>query len=171
MDVKELSDFQKIFEALHSAQVKYLVVGGVAMALHGHLRYTRDLDLAVDLSSDNLVRALEALASLGYRPAAPVDIVEFIDPNSREKLIKEKNMVVFSLWSEKLRATEVDLFARMPFEFSSVYTRKKDFEIDGIPVSSVSLEDLIQMKEDAGRHIDQEDIKQLKKIQNIQNED
>ena len=61
-------DLDRIFAALETSGVRYLVVGGVAVVLHGHPRFTADLDLVLSLDDDNLARALPALEDFRYRP-------------------------------------------------------------------------------------------------------
>jgi hypothetical protein len=65
---------QRVFEALHGAGVEYLVVGGVAVVLHGHLRVTADLDLVVRLTHDNVRGAIDSLARIGLQPRLPVPL-------------------------------------------------------------------------------------------------
>jgi hypothetical protein len=60
----------RILAALNEARVRYVVVGGVAVVLHGHLRFTADLDLVLALDRDNVLAALAALQGLGFRPRA-----------------------------------------------------------------------------------------------------
>jgi hypothetical protein len=75
-------DFDMIFAVLQRAGVRYLVVGGVAVVLHGHPRFTADLDLVVALDPKNARAAIEALGVLGYRPRAPVSGALFADPGT-----------------------------------------------------------------------------------------
>src|SRR6185503_15067420 len=88
---------EAVLAALNAAKVRYLVAGGVAVVLHGHLRTTGDLDLIVQLSPTNVLRGVQALSELGYRPRAPVSAAQFADPATRESWIKEKGLTVFSL--------------------------------------------------------------------------
>src|SRR5205814_2241965 len=97
-------DLHRIFEALAGAPVRYLVVGGVAVVLHGHPRFTADLDLVVGLEPDNVRAAMSALETLGYRPRAPVKMADFADPAIRRQWIADKGLQVFSLWSAQLPA-------------------------------------------------------------------
>ncbi len=71
--------YEDVFRALNRHGVRYLVVGGVAVNLLGVPRMTKDLDLMLDLSSENLKLFLSALNDLGYRPRAPVPLEEFAD--------------------------------------------------------------------------------------------
>lgn len=69
--------------ALNAAGVRYVIVGGLAVMAHGYQRTTVDLDLVVQLVPQNLLTALEALASLGYQPRIPVSAEQFADPLQR----------------------------------------------------------------------------------------
>src|SRR5947209_2082220 len=109
------SDFHEIFSALAVARVRYLVVGGVAVVLHGHPRLTADLDLVIALDEANTRSALRALGALGFRPRAPVSADDFAVASIRRSWIEEKGLHVFSLWSPQMPATEIDLFVEEPF--------------------------------------------------------
>jgi predicted nucleotidyltransferase len=155
---------EQVLAALNAEKVRYLVVGGVAVVLHGHLRTTADLDLVVELAPDNARRALSALSTLGFRPRAPVPAEQFADARIREAWAEEKGLTVFSLWSDRLPDVEVDLFVREPFDFESVYARAVRVPLDTTVVTVVSLEDLITLKRAAGRPIDLADIEALRAI-------
>lgn len=157
-------DIEQVLETLGRAGVRFLVVGGVAVVLHGHLRATADLDLVVQLEEENLRRALDALESLGYRPRAPVSFRAFTDPQTRERWIREKGLTVFSLWSERFPQLEVDLFAREPFEFGETYGRSVRVPLGRQTVAVASLDDLIAMKEAAGRPQDRSDVEALRTL-------
>ena len=74
--------YQPVFDALARADVRYAVVGGVAV-LHGHPRMTADLDIAVDLAPEAAAQSIAALTDLGLRPRVPVDASDFADPVAR----------------------------------------------------------------------------------------
>lgn len=157
-------DLERIFAALADSGARYLVVGGVAVVLHGHPRFTADLDLVLALDTANLRRALDALAGLGYRPRAPVSLDEFLDPETRARWIEEKGLTVLSLWSAELPATEVDLFASEPFPFNAAYERAVRADLGDVLVTVAGLSDLIALKRSAGRPQDLEDIRSLEAI-------
>lgn len=157
-------DLERIFTALADSGARYLVVGGVAVVLHGHPRFTADLDLVLALDPANLRRALDALAGLAYRPRAPVSLDAFLDPDTRARWIEEKGLTVLSLWSPDLPATEVDLFASEPFSFDAAYERAVRADLGGLVVTVVGLADLIALKRSAGRPQDLEDIRSLEAI-------
>jgi hypothetical protein len=158
-------DFDLIFDELQRGQVRYLVVGGVAVVLQGHPRFTADLDLVVALDPGNARAAIAALARLGYRPRAPVDGVQFSDPETRQRWIDEKGLTVFSLWSPDHPATDVDLFVREPFPFDAAWCRATIADLGDVKVPVASIEDLIALKRVAGRPKDLEDIRVLEAIE------
>lgn len=156
--------FEPVLRALNDGSVRYLVVGGVAVVLHGHLRTTGDLDLVVELSPDNLVRALDALEKSGFRPRPPVPLRSFADSETRKSWIETKNLQVFSLWHPELPGFEVDLFVEEPFDFDEVWARRIEVELAGTTATVVGLEDLLALKRKAGRARDLEDVLVLEAI-------
>jgi hypothetical protein len=157
-------DLQRVFEALEAERVRYLVVGGVAVVLHGHPRFTADLDLIVALDSENALAAIRALATLGYRPRAPVPAEQFADADIRRSWIEEKGLTVFSLWSPQHPATDVDLFVEEPLEFDISHARGVCVDLGTTRTTVVSIKDLIELKRRAGRPRDFEDIAALEAI-------
>lgn len=157
-------DLHRIFQALEAAEVRYLVVGGVAVVMHGHPRFTADLDLVVSLDSANALAAVRALGTLGYRPRAPVPAEQFADADVRRTWIAEKGLTVFSLWSPDHPGTDVDLFVDEPFAFEVSYARGVRADLGTTQAMVVSLEDLVELKRRAGRPRDLEDIAALEAI-------
>lgn len=159
----KLSSLEAIVSALNRHDARFLIVGGLAVAAHGYGRVTFDLDLVVQLKPENLRRAMSALESLGYRPVPPVSAQEFADPAARERWIREKNMVVFSLRSEQHRDTPIDVFVAEPFDFESEYDHALMGDLlPDAPTRFVRLETLIRMKEAAGREKDRDDVRHLR---------
>jgi hypothetical protein len=159
----KLVSVEAILRALNDVDTRYLIVGGLAVAAHGYGRLTFDLDLVLQLKPDNVLRALNALEALGYRPLVPVPAAAFADAAHREAWIRDKNMVVFQLHSETHRETRIDLFVTEPFDFDHEYTHAMTGELlPGLTARFVRIETLIRMKEAAGREKDMEDVRQLK---------
>ena len=156
-----------IFQALHAADVRYVVVGGVAVVLHGHARLTADLDLAIDLEPAVARRAIVALTGLGLRPRAPVRAEDFADPAIRSSWKRERGMLVFSMVdpSDPLRA--VDVFVDEPIPFAELHERSLTFDIAEVPVRVASIPDLITLKRQAGRPQDEADIAALRELEEL----
>lgn len=164
------NELSTILTGLARANVRFLVVGGVAVVLHGHPRMTADLDLVVDLEPGNASAALELLANYGYRPRAPVPIAQFADAATRRSWIEDKGLTVFSLWSPKAPATEIDLFVEEPFDFTEAYARAEFVTLGDVSVPVLALRDLIELKRAAGRAKDLADIEALEEIARMRQE-
>lgn len=158
-----VGEIERVLVALERAGVRYLVVGGVAVVLHGYLRTTADLDLVVQLDPDNVRRALDALGGLGYHPRAPVAADAFADPATRLEWIREKNLRVFSFWNEA-GPLEVDLFVEEPFDFDAVYSRAVRIPLASVEAAVVTRADLIALKRTADRPRDRDDVARLEEI-------
>jgi hypothetical protein len=153
-----------ILGALHAAQSRFLIVGGLAVVAHGYLRFTADIDLAIALDPENAHRSLNALASLGYHPRMPVPMADFSDATIRETWIREKGMVVFQLISELHPETPVDIFAQLPFDFETELSRSRSLPLgNGLDAPVLSLSALLDMKRAVGRPQDLLDVEQLEK--------
>ncbi|MCE9626452.1 MAG: hypothetical protein K8R56_00865 [Candidatus Eisenbacteria bacterium] len=151
--------------ALNAAGVRYLIVGGLAVVAHGHVRFTADVDLVLDPDPAAIARALEALARLGYAPRVAVELMDFARADERARWRQEKGMLVLSLHSAAHPATEVDLFLESPFDFEPVWTRGLVAELGpGLPARFVSLADLRAMKRASGRAVDQLDLDALARL-------
>jgi hypothetical protein len=105
----ELRSIEAVVGVLNAAEVRYLIVGGLAVNAHGYLRATRNLDLVIQLEPANLRRGLECLFEIGYRLAIPVSVEDFADAAKRETWRVEKGMIVLKLWSDDHRRTPVDV--------------------------------------------------------------
>lgn len=169
--VVTLTSLESIISALNEAGVRYLIVGGLAVAAHGHGRVTVDVDLVVQLTELNVQKALSALGALGYTPIVPVPASDFAEAAKRKQWVEERNMVVFSLRSEQHPLTPVDIFASEPFDFESEHARALVGEVGpGNLAHFVCLQTLIRMKEATGRPKDEDDIRHLKLLMENLNE-
>jgi hypothetical protein len=162
----KIASLVAIASALGDADVRYLIVGGLAVAAHGYGRVTFDLDLVLQMQPENLRRAMAALESLGYRPTAPVPVTQFTDETTRQSWIRDKNMVVFQMQSPGHAETPIDLFVTEPFDFDQEYETALIGELEpGLSTRFVAIDALIRMKEAAGRDKDREDVRQLRLLQ------
>jgi len=160
-----LASFEMIANALESAGVRYLIAGGLAVNAHGVLRFTKDLDVVIQLVADNISRTFSALESLGYRPSVPVTAKQFSDAGQRQRWLNEKGMQVLQFWSDEHRETPIDIFVDEPFAFEEEYERAFLKPLHGtVAVRFVSLRTLIEMKRKVGRPEDLNDVEQLGKL-------
>ena len=158
----ERRSVEAIVGSLNRADVRYLVVGGLAVVAHGFVRFTADIDLVLDPDPAAMRRAVAALVALGYRPRAPVAFEEFADADKRSAWLHDKGLTVFSMFSDQHPATEIDLFVETPFDFERVHADADRFEVAaGVEATFVSRADLIAMKRKAGRPQDLKDVAEL----------
>jgi hypothetical protein len=156
--------FEPVFRALDDHQVGFVVVGGVAVVLHGHPRLTADLDLVIDLATDRVHAAVDALLSLGLRPRAPVDPHDLADASQRRRWVEERTMTVFSFQDPQNPLRCVDVFVAPPIAYDELQRRATRVELGSGDVSIASIDDIIVMKRLAGRAQDVADIEALERI-------
>ncbi len=97
-------DFKEFIQSLNDNQVRYLVIGGYAVALHGYPRYTKDIDIWIEMSPENATRMLHALeqfgfASLDLQPQdfmTPDQVIQLGYPPSRIDLLTTPDGVDFA---------------------------------------------------------------------------
>ncbi len=152
-------EFGAIIDALTAAGVEYAVCGGIAVAFHGHPRFTKDIDLLVPREELTAVKA--ALAPRGYTLDAGRIPFEPGTPRAREihRVSRIEGADVFTL----------DLLV-VPEPLSDVWESREVFEWQGRRVSLVSLEGLVRMKRWAGRPVDRADLAGLGLIDEVDDE-
>ncbi len=166
----KLADVEAILRALNDAEVRYLIVGGLAVVAHGYVRYTHHVDIVINLERDNVLRATNALEKIGYRPLAPVQTADFADEEKRRSWITEKHMLVFSMRKPDPDSTPVDIFVEEPFPFAQEYAHAFWEELAGIRAPVLRYDELIRLKLDSGRPNDLADIDQLELLRSRPNE-
>lgn len=157
--------FEEIFRELNKRKIDYVVVGGVALVLHGVVRLTADLDLMVHLDEKNLAKFVEVMNALGYRPKVPVKAESLIDPENRKMWFEEKNMRVFSFYHPKKGIMLIDIFINEPVPYDKIKIDAVEMKMGHLLIPTVSVEDLIKLKEISGRPQDIADIEALKRLE------
>ncbi|MCL4778661.1 MAG: nucleotidyltransferase [Gammaproteobacteria bacterium] len=152
--------FDRVFAALQATGVRYVVVGGVAVNLHGYQRFTKDIDLVIELAPERAIKVLDALSAIGYKPNLPVKLADFANPAIREEWVRDKNMMVFQMYSDELRTT-IDIFVQYPLDFESLWNDGTKIDLPGTSLRIASIDHLILMKRRAGRAQDLVDIEKL----------
>ena len=155
--------YEDIFKALESNQIKYLVIGGVAVNLYGVQRATGDIDLLLAMDKDNILKFVEISKKLGLVPKAPVKAEELADPAKLKARQEEKNMRVFTFIHPIHPYIMIDIMTDHYLSFEEAYKKRNILPAWGIHVSCVSLDDLIKLKEISGREQDLADINALRK--------
>jgi hypothetical protein len=161
-----VSDVATLCRAFAAAEVRFLIVGGLAVIAHGYFRGTSDIDIVLDTEEQNLRRAMTVLTSLGYQPRAPVPMLDFASAENRRRWREEKDMLVFTVHRGGSSGhSEIDLFLESPFEFAPAASAALRQELPGGGhVPFVDLARLRQMKRAAGRTQDLLDLEKLAKL-------
>jgi len=166
----QTSDLIRFLHALNEAGVDYVICGGLACILHGLSRTTEDIDLRVDLRSDNL-RNFVAVArrfDMTLRIPEPLDAI--VDEAKRRDWIESKNAKVITL-NARDSALQVDVFLQYPLSFEELVRRADTMNVGGLTLRVSSIADLIHAKRqvDPPRKQDQRDIEDLQQLLDEQN--
>ena len=143
-------DFKECVGSLIAHDVKFMIVGGYAVAAHGHPRYTKDLDVWVWAEPSNAGRIMEALADFGFGELG-VSSDDFLQPDSVVQLGREPQRIDI-------------LTSASGIEFDDAYPRHVLISIDELEVPFISMEDLRVNKLATGRLQDLADAEALKQI-------
>lgn len=155
---------ERIFQLLNEHELHYVVIGGIAVVLHGCPRLTADLDLIIDLDPSNARETIEVLQGAGFVADIPVDVRQFADEVVRREWMVNKNMKALSLHDGQKPPMVIDILAESPIAFDDLYRRSKLINLDATSVRIASIADLIALKRLAGRPEDLLDIEELERI-------
>lgn len=136
-------DFRDFLKLLNSNGVDYLLIGGYAVALHGYIRATNDLDVWVGVDRDNSVRVDRSLREFGFAPAA-------LNP----ELFQERNRVI-RMGMPPLRIEVLTSISGV--EFATCFQEKEMVEVGELLVPAVGLSRLRENKAASGRAKDRAD--------------
>jgi predicted nucleotidyltransferase len=160
-----------MFETLRrllDAEVDFVLVGGLAVALHGYQRVTLDIDLVLAMTPENLRRFIEIAKSDGLRPVIPVPIESLADPELIDRWHREKGMLAFALRGEDLSKCVIDVLVRSPVPYDQMKRDAVQVPVGPLTVPVASIDHLIAMKTGTGRGKDRIDIEELLKIRAAQ---
>jgi len=157
--------YEELFRQLNKKRIDYVVVGGVALVMHGVVRFTADLDLMLHLEEKNLRRFVDLMGEMGYKPRIPVRAEGLVDVDQREQWVEEKNMLVFSFYHPREAVSLVDVFIQELLPFEEIKAHAVEMKLGNLSVPVISIEDMIIMKKQSDRPQDAEDIKALKRLQ------
>jgi hypothetical protein len=149
-------DLRSLLALLHEREVRFVVIGGVAVAAHGYIRGTADLDLVPDPDPDNLKRVTEILSEL--EATLPTAQHRRFDPTSDAGVIRRGGNVTADTTFGGL---DVVQRAKGVPSYSQLDADAVETELLGIPVRVCSLGRLREMKEAQGRPQDEADLANL----------
>lgn len=149
---------KRVVQSLDKHKVRYALVGGYAVALHGVVRGTVDIDLVIGLQMGQFAAAEQAMGEVGLQPRLPVsaeDVFTF-----RDEYIKNRNLTAWSFYNPKNPLEVVDIL--ITEDARKIKTIEK--KVDRLRIQVASIDELIRMKKQSARPQDLEDVKALEKI-------
>lgn len=153
-------DIQGILETLEEAGVEFIVIGGVAVGFHGYVRATKDLDVVPAPDRRNLERLVAVLRDLSASldGAGEFEAGELPDPLDVDALAQGGNWVL----QTRLGRFDIMQWIGDAELWSMLDPSAVEVEMDGMRLRIVGFEDLVALKEQAGRPSDLEDIERLR---------
>ncbi len=145
-------------EKLQQNKIKFAIAGGYAVAMHGAVRGTIDLDLVVLLEKNNLTKLESALKELRLQSRIPIDADDLF--RFREEYISKKNLIAWSFIDPQNPSHIVDIIITHDLAQMSV----KNISIRGNKIPILSISSLIKMKKESARPQDMEDVKALEAL-------
>lgn len=154
----------ELLQSLSAGQVQYVLVGGLAVQLHGFMRSTFDVDLVLAMNDDNLAKFIAVAKQLGLVPSIPVPIESLRDERQIEQWHQEKGMLAFALREPQIGGGVVDVLVRPEVSFEQLRANAVEGQLFAQQVWIASIDDLLAMKRSANRPKDRLDIEALEKI-------
>jgi hypothetical protein len=140
-------DFKEFIQLLNDNQVNYLVIGGYAVAIHGHPRYTKDIDIWIEISEENSQKIITALTEFGFGSLG-LTAQDFQEPHQIIQLGYPPN--------------RIDLITSPDgIDFQTCYDSKIEVMLDDIAVKFIDLDNLKKNKLASGRLQDLADLENL----------
>ncbi len=140
-------DFKEFIQSLNNHEVQYLVVGGYAVAIHGHPRYTKDIDIWLRLDKQNAQKVVAALEEFGFGSLG-LRAEDFLDINQIIQLGYPPN--------------RIDLLTTLPgVDFEDSYVARVQILIEDVLVDCIDLHNLRKNKQASGRLQDLADLENL----------
>ena len=153
-----MTALEKVCVALGQARLRFAIVGGQAVALHGAVRGTVDIDVAIVWSRRSLERAETALNDIGLVSRIPVSAKEIFE--FRDEYIKNRNLVAWNFYNPIDLSEQVDIIIAYDLKGK----RTKQIRLANALVPILGLKDLIDMKRRSGRPQDIEDVRALETL-------
>ncbi len=141
------TDFKELLKSLNSNNVKYLVIGGYAVAHYGYVRSTNDIDLWISRDPENALKVVKSLEEFGF-PGCELNIQYFTEPEQ-----------ITRMGYPPLRIEIMTTISGVVFE--DAFSNRVLFNYEGIEIPIINLEDLKKNKKSAARNKDLNDLENI----------
>lgn len=143
-------DFKDFIKELNLAEVRYVLVGGYAVILHGYNRTTGDLDIWVEATKENYSRLVAAFHKFGM-PVFDMSLQNFLSPDT------------FDVFTFGVPPVSIDIMLRVKgLVFEDVWHRSGWRMVEDLQIKLIDLESLITAKQASARYRDMDDIEHIK---------
>jgi hypothetical protein len=144
--------YEKLLAKLARADVNFIIVGGVAVALNGFVRTTEDVDILIESSAENVARLLDGLRNFGEGHARELSPADFSESEGAIRIIEDFPLDVFTIMRGK--------------RYVDLVRSTKSTRIDDVDVRYLDAEMLIALKKDSRRDQDRIDVSALRSLRN-----
>jgi Aminoglycoside-2''-adenylyltransferase len=144
--------YEKLLARLAGAEVKFIIVGGVAVALNGFVRTTEDVDILIESSAENVTRLINELRNFGEGHTRKLTPADFSESEGAIRIIEDFPLGVFTMMRGK--------------RYADLVGSTKPTRIDDADVRYLDAEALIALKKDSRRDQDRIDVSALRSLQN-----
>jgi hypothetical protein len=157
VDLDTPLDAERILDALAQHGVDHVIVGGLAVQTHGHVRTTVDIDVLPSRDPSNLIRLADALNALEAR---------ILNPGSEGMKIDAMTLTRAGLWQFTTRHGAIDVLHDAPGAppYDELRARALVIRLGDLELAVAGLDDLISMKRASGRPVDLEDLAALTEL-------
>lgn len=148
----------EVCDCLAEAKIPYAIVGGYAVALHGVIRGTVDVDIVIEWTLKNLEKTEVALKKLGLISLLPIDANSLF--HFKNEYMQNRNLIAWNFYDPKKPSRQVDIVINYDLKNAST----KTIINNNNKIKILSKKDLIKMKKASGRPQDLEDVKSLEEL-------
>jgi len=147
------ASFEKLLVRLARAEVRFVVVDGIAVSLQGYVRLTEDVDILIDCEKGNVLRLLDSLADYGEGFAREFSLEDFEPLEGALRLIEETE------------GCQLDIFTVMAGKsYLDLAEDAEVFEVQGLEILYASKKSLIELKRNTVREKDKLDVQALRNL-------
>lgn len=162
-----MTSYESLLKEFTDKKLRYLIVGGVAVNLHGYPRFTNDIDILLALDRENLAKMADIMKEMGYEQRLPISIQELEDTAKVRTFIQDKGLVAYSFIHANEPQFNIDVLVGDSIEFEKFTTHTMHAEVWGLDVPVVSIDDLIAMKKNSDREKDVQDVVALLELKGL----
>ena len=162
-----MASYESLLRSFAEKDLRYLIVGGVAVNLHGYPRFTNDIDILLALDHENLKKMAEIMEDLGYQQRLPISLEELGDEQRVRALMEEKELTAYSFIHAEEPQFNVDVIVAESLDFEKFSAQKMHATVWNIDVPVVSIDDLIGMKQRSDREKDVQDVVALLELKGL----